>query len=1220
MSIKLKKHNRETYKKVLEIFKRSDRAAVIHPTGTGKSYIALKLLEDNKNKKAIYVAPSNSILHNIKKNIFESGMNMSDFPNLKRITYSKLANLSDEEIKELGAEIIILDEFHHCGAPEWGKGVSRLLEASSKAKVLGLSATPIRYFDKARDMAEELFGENIASEMSLEEAIEKGILPSAKYVSALYSYTEELDKMKDNISRITNPINQAEAQRLFKELKQKLDENTENLPELLAKYMKNKNGKYIVFCKDIEDMKEKMKKASEMFGGVNSNIKIYSVSSENDLRKNDKILTDFENDKSENSLKLMFSVNMLNEGYHINDLDGVVMMRPTFSPTIFAQQLGRALTVKKEGKGKPVIIDLVNNFDSCKIIEDFCTRVQESRKNAGENSDTKEKISIFDNTKEFRDIAAKITSLYKRDVSLDEKIEIMKRFAKTGEELSGTTIFEGYAIGTWAIQIRSSLKRGTLKLTEKQQADLDELNVLERKFDSTLDEKIEDLIEWNNKYPLAKIREISLNDVKRILAENYIDIESITDEDVNKEKIYMDYDYARITGLYKLESIDDMKKVIAYQRLFEKYSKMRDYYSYIRIRFVNGKLTPEQIEKCKEGGIRGVFGYPSKVEELSKKYNADPEIIINFIKKNEGKENIIEEIESLSKQYRIDENKIIYILNKYGTMQEFLKRYIFEKTGEFQKLDKEDTEVLGENLVSILDVSLQGKKDLDEFASSIMFEIASKYKFQNGIMGLYNAEKFLEQMKLTLPERTVEIIFDRFGIRDGKKMTHDEIAQKYNISRSRAGQIEKRSIVTIARTRNKINLTPFPRLEELKEEEILEILNSIGNSIFVPDKKYENVPSNITTKDMEKIVTYINSIRNNIKQFNEECATISTKELSLSEETYNYLISKGIYSIDSKIIDDDYVESLKIDDFDKIAEIRLAMEEYRRNNRKSAGTVRQQETTVDVKALRDTPIENLMFGIRATNALRRSGFQTFGEIMSNRYKLYNIRNLGRKSTTEILEMIEEYDKELIEKARATQEFSTLPIDVMGLKEKTYNALVEVEITTVQDLINKKDSLSDIDGLGKDTISETLARLKQLGLDTVDKTVKENKEEQIQSVEMDPSAILIEELHFSTRVYNALTRREGIRTLKDLIEYKDRIRDIRNLGEKSVNEIFDKLKMFEESRNSNPERQQKEAALQAYMDEDEMLDETLAKVRKMEQLEKQDKAENQNKKERTLDEN
>ena len=237
MSIELKPHNEEAYGKVKEKFKISNRVAVIHPTGTGKMYIALKMLEDNKERKAIYIAPSNAILHDVKKNIFAEGMNMSDFPNLKRITYQKLAQLSDEEIQNLDFDIIVLDEFHHCGAPEWGKGVERLLQENPNANILGLSATPLRYFDGLRDMSDELFDNNVASEMSLEEAIENGILPEATYVSTLYDYDSELQSMQEDINKIEDKEKREQAQALFDSLNKKLDENTRNLPELFAEHM-----------------------------------------------------------------------------------------------------------------------------------------------------------------------------------------------------------------------------------------------------------------------------------------------------------------------------------------------------------------------------------------------------------------------------------------------------------------------------------------------------------------------------------------------------------------------------------------------------------------------------------------------------------------------------------------------------------------------------------------------------------------------------------------------------------------------------------------------------------------------------------------------------------------------------------------------------------------------------------------------------------------------
>lgn len=612
MSIELKKHNQEAYKKVIESLKTSNKVAVIHPTGTGKMYIALKMLEDNKEKRAIYIAPSNPILHDVKKSIFAEGMNMTDFPNLERKTYQKLMKLSDEEIEDLEFDIIILDEFHHCGAPEWGKGVERLIQRNPNANVLGLSATPLRYFDGLRDMSDELFNNNVASEMTLEEAIEQGILPEATYVSTLYGFDEELENMQANINEIKDKDKREQAQALFDSLSKKLDDNTENLPELFAEYMKNKTGKYIIFCKNIEDMQEKMEQAKNMFGAVNSNITVRGVSSK--IKENDKILTEFENDNDEDSLKLLYAVDMLNEGYHIRDIDGVVMMRPTFSPTIFTQQLGRALTVG--GENEPVVLDLVNNFDTCKIIEDFVERMQQYKGREGTRipkEKTQSRISVFDKTKEFRDIASKIAELSKRNkITLEQKIEIFERFSEIGEELTGSTVFEGYPIGQWAIQIRYYLKRedNTINPSEEQLERLSELGILQRRIDSTIDEKIEALIEWHKNYPDIKIERRK------------------KDKAISRETIEKLEEYAQDNG-------------IEFSELEEQYKKIQSHNEYIIQREFQGKLTDVQRKRCKEGNLGGKFGFSTKVEELSRKYHLREEKVANLCARYDSIDNFL---------------------------------------------------------------------------------------------------------------------------------------------------------------------------------------------------------------------------------------------------------------------------------------------------------------------------------------------------------------------------------------------------------------------------------------------------------------------------------------------------------------------------------------------------------------------------------------------------
>ena len=132
-------HNIKSYEKLTDGLKKDNIAAIVHATGTGKSYNAIQYLYDNKNKKALYLAPTNSIIEHIEK-VIEENPNLDrkkDFPNLSFRTYQSLINLSLEEIKNLDIDILILDEFHHLGAPIWGKLVELIIQTHPNKKVIG---------------------------------------------------------------------------------------------------------------------------------------------------------------------------------------------------------------------------------------------------------------------------------------------------------------------------------------------------------------------------------------------------------------------------------------------------------------------------------------------------------------------------------------------------------------------------------------------------------------------------------------------------------------------------------------------------------------------------------------------------------------------------------------------------------------------------------------------------------------------------------------------------------------------------------------------------------------------------------------------------------------------------------------------------------------------------------------------------------------------------
>jgi superfamily II DNA or RNA helicase len=188
----LYQHNKAAYDAAIKMLNECGKAAVIHPTGTGKSYIGFKLCEDYPNKTICWLSPSRYIYQTQLENLAETNEGYQP-ENVKFFTYAKLMNLTEKEISEISPDYIILDEFHRCGAELWGEGVNSVLKAYPNAPVLGLSATAIRYLDNQRNMTEELFDGNIASEMTLGESIVRGILNPPKYILSIFSYKEHGD-------------------------------------------------------------------------------------------------------------------------------------------------------------------------------------------------------------------------------------------------------------------------------------------------------------------------------------------------------------------------------------------------------------------------------------------------------------------------------------------------------------------------------------------------------------------------------------------------------------------------------------------------------------------------------------------------------------------------------------------------------------------------------------------------------------------------------------------------------------------------------------------------------------------------------------------------------------------------------------------------------------------------------------------------------------------
>lgn len=356
MGITLYEHNLIAYKAALNQMEHTKKAAVIHPTGTGKSFLAFQLCQEHQEQTVCWLSPSEYIFRTQEENWSRAGG--GKLSNIRFFTYAKLMLMNKKELEELQPDYIVLDEFHRCGARMWGQGVSRLLSLFPETPLLGLSATNIRYLDNQRDMADELFDGCIASEMTLGEAVVRGILHPPKYVLSVFSYQKDIKRYEERIRFAKSRAVREAAGKALEALRRAL-EKADGMEEVFYKHMPDAAGKYLVFCANYKHMQEMMEKVPEWFGKVDQKPHVYSVYAEDPGTS--KEFAAFKKDESSH-LKLLFCIDMLNEGIHVEDISGVILLRPTVSPIIYKQQIGRALSAGK--KQEAVVFDIVLNIEN----------------------------------------------------------------------------------------------------------------------------------------------------------------------------------------------------------------------------------------------------------------------------------------------------------------------------------------------------------------------------------------------------------------------------------------------------------------------------------------------------------------------------------------------------------------------------------------------------------------------------------------------------------------------------------------------------------------------------------------------------------------------------------------------------------------------------------------------------------------------------------------
>ena len=325
--IELYPHNEAAYRAIRKGFEQHRIGAVVQATGTGKSYLLARYIADHAAEKILVFAPNVTILDEIRKAVgFQS-------PDIRYQTFQSLI-YHRGSCESLKAGHILIDEFHHFGAEIWGGALQQVIDSNPSARVLGTSATPVRP-EGMVDTVDLYFEGNLFYELTLPQAWYYHILPVPKLVQSAFGLDNELDRIQRHLDRSGCSARRRER----------------------------------IFCRDLADLRQMVPEVCDWLTQAGRSITPFEIHHVQSEQENQRVLAAFREESDR--LHVLFSVNMLIEGLHVEGVDAVLFLRRTESYIVTLQQLGRCLDA---GSGKqPVVLDFVNNL-SGKSVYDVMAR------------------------------------------------------------------------------------------------------------------------------------------------------------------------------------------------------------------------------------------------------------------------------------------------------------------------------------------------------------------------------------------------------------------------------------------------------------------------------------------------------------------------------------------------------------------------------------------------------------------------------------------------------------------------------------------------------------------------------------------------------------------------------------------------------------------------------------------------------------------------------
>lgn len=357
MSMTLNPVNEAAFQKAVQSLETLNRAAVFHPTGTGKSCIAWKVVEAHPQTTFFWLVASAQRLALRQAEL--TRYNGGTLPgNVRFCDCEKLAAATPEQWVRLGEQkpgCVVLDCYHELSAVCWAQSVQKLLRMCPQAKVLGLGVPNGAPVCAA---AQELFADCIVSHMTVAEAMAAGTMPvPSAYAALLWPQEEELATLRARIKNLCMPKGDTSLRVQYEELSWSLRQ-VENLTVLLPRLLSDTSGHYLVLFESAAYQEKLGAELEQLLRTVDPAVRFYAA--DHACFADSAAVETFLSDTAPGP-KVLLCVNAPGVQQPLEGLAGVILVRQSSLMSTFKQMLCRALVAA--GSRSVPVFDLVAQFE-----------------------------------------------------------------------------------------------------------------------------------------------------------------------------------------------------------------------------------------------------------------------------------------------------------------------------------------------------------------------------------------------------------------------------------------------------------------------------------------------------------------------------------------------------------------------------------------------------------------------------------------------------------------------------------------------------------------------------------------------------------------------------------------------------------------------------------------------------------------------------------------